>query len=89
MSTYLYLECAAHEPAISSGNEVGQHLFDLPAVREYIKHRDALVEVSTLEGVDLIGYASAAAHFLAQHPACPIQIRDEYGKKHELEETKE
>ena len=33
MSTYLYLVCDAHPDPVTSEEEVGQHLYDLPAVR--------------------------------------------------------
>ena len=85
MSTYLYLECHAHQPPITSDGEVGQHLYDLPAIREYIKHRAALAEVLYLDGVNMTSYASAAASFLKQHPNCPLRIGDEYGETHAVD----
>lgn len=82
MSTYLHLECRVHEPAISSDGEVGQHLYDLPNIREYIKHRSALAAVAYLDGVTLSSWAGNAASFFKQHPNCPVFIADEYGKDH-------
>lgn len=89
MSTYLHLECREHEPAISSNGEVGQHLYDLPAVREYIKNREAMATVVNMDGVNLSGFASNAASFFLQHPQCPVTIVDEYGETHPLEDEKD
>lgn len=84
MSTYLYLECLEHDPPLSSDGEVGQHLYDLPRIRQEITARDLIVALARSE----IGYGydshftSNAARFLAQHPNCHIGIRDEYGLEH-------
>ena len=39
MSTWIYLECADHDPPISADGESGQHLYDLPDIREDIRRR--------------------------------------------------
>lgn len=41
MSTYIYLLCRDHNPAIQADGESGQHLTDLPQLRQDIANRDA------------------------------------------------
>ena len=85
MSTYLYLRCDAHDPPLLSEDEVGQHLYDLPTIRGWIKHRQC---AWIKDGVIPEGYfAKYAWRFLQQHADCPISIEDEYGREHPLEET--
>ena len=84
MSTYIYLVCLDHDPPIVSEDESGQHLYDLPRVRDEIAERVAVAAeadtppVSGME--DITGYfRQRSARFLAQHPNCQVGIRDEYG----------
>lgn len=86
MSTWIYLECIAHEPAIQSDQEVGQHLYDLPRIREEIAKRAEYVAAVNLDA-QFEGFTRAAATFFAQHPACPIRIVDEYDREYPLEES--
>lgn len=86
MSTYLYLECASHDPPLRSDDEVGQHLTDLPAIRYRITQR-ALYAGAAAHNLDITtdsSFARTAIHFLTQHPHCEIRIRDEYGEEHPL-----
>lgn len=86
MSTYLYLECLNHDPVLTSWGEVGQHLSDLPRIRDEIAKRDLFVANANADlGIDYGShFANNAAHFLAAHPRCDIGIRDEYGDKHPI-----
>lgn len=43
MSTYLYLECADHEPPLRSADEVGQHLEDLTDIRANLRNRERIL----------------------------------------------
>ena len=44
MSTWLYLTCDSHTPPILS-EDVGQHLYDLPAITMAVRHRDRIVQL--------------------------------------------
>ena len=44
MSTWLYLTCDSHTPAILS-DDVGQHLYDLPAITMAVRHREEIVQL--------------------------------------------
>jgi hypothetical protein len=46
VSTWLYLTCDSHTPPILS-DDVGQHLYDLPAIATAIKHREEVVQLRT------------------------------------------
>ncbi len=84
MSTYLYLECQDHKPPMRSDGEVGQHLSDLPHIRQEITERDLFVALARSE-IDFSydhHFTSNAARFFAQHPDCRIRIFDEYGVEH-------
>ena len=85
MSTYLYLQCEDHDPPLRSDGEVGQHLYDLPAVREFIKNRHHLAEVYEVSvwpgGTTAAGqWKFNAAKFFLDHPHCDIRIVSEYGE---------
>lgn len=84
MSTWLYLKCTAHTPPLYS-EDVGQHLYDLPRIREELVNRDTLV------GSDAhVNYFTGhARRFLRQHPNCPIGIEDEYGRDHPIIEQED
>ena len=87
MSTYLYLVCENHDPPLVSEDEVGQHLYDLPSIRDWIAaDRDNLPDWWDLwnpanGGDDYFG--ARACKFLDQHRTCNIGIVDEYGVSHE------
>ena len=89
MSTYLYLECLDHDPPLSSNDEVGQHLYDLPRIRREIADRELFVKMAE-SGLDYTWdryFTGNAARFLVQHPHCRIGIRDEYRREHPVEEA--
>ena len=90
MSTYIYLVCRDHNPAIQADGESGQHLYDLPQLRQDIADRDAIVHA--LRVLDLQpddSYRRSTARFLAAHPRCNLGIVDEYGREHPIEEESE
>ena len=91
MSTYIYLLCRDHSPVIQADGESGQHLYDLPQLRQDIADRDAIVHA--LQELDLYPYDSSyrcnTARFLAAHPRCHLGIVDEYGREHPIEEEGE
>lgn len=91
MSVYLYLQCLDHEPHLQSVDEVGQHLYDLPAIRALIRDRDVLAQ----EWEDLVwpGGTTAeaqwrynASRFFFDHPRCQVNIRSEYGDEYNRED---
>lgn len=87
MSTYIYLLCRDHNPAIQADGESGQHLSDLPQLRQDIADRDVIVHA--LQVLDLYydgSYRGNTARFLAAHPRCHLGIVDEYGREHPIEE---
>ena len=88
MSTYIYLFCRDHSPVIRADGESGQHLYDLPQLRQDIANRDAIVHA--MQELDLYpydgSYRSNTADFLAAHPHCHLGIVDEYGREHPIEE---
>lgn len=89
MSTWLYLECTAHEPPIQADGESGQHLYDLPRLRDEIAHRNEYANAKKIGASFDDQFTNATAQFLAEHPDCPIRIVDEYGDEHPLEEPEE
>ena len=90
MSTYIYLLCRDHSPVIQADGESGQHLSDLPQLRQDIANRDVIVHA--LQVLDLYydgSYRGNTARFLAAHPRCHLGIVDEYGREHPIEEEGE
>ncbi len=85
MSTWIYLECADHDPPISADGESGQHLYDLPDIREDIRRRAEWTPERVDECGDAHWFRRNSRRFLAQHPHCRIVIRDEYGNEHPAE----
>ena len=79
MSTYLYLECLDHSPPLQADGESGQHLYDLPTIRDDIAKREQIVEAWKGEWTHGDHFRRNTARFLADHPSCQIGIRDEYG----------
>ena len=88
MSTYIYLLCRDHNPAIQADGESGQHLTDLPQLRQDIADRDAIVHAMHLYPSGS-RYRHNTATFLAAHPRCHLGIVDEYGREHPIEEESE
>lgn len=91
MSTYVYLECLDHDPVLSSDGEVGQHLYDLPRIRDEIAKRDLFVANAEADVWPDYGhhFRNNAARFLIAHPRCNIGIRDEYGRTHPIQDDDE
>lgn len=87
MSTYLYLECLDHDPPLQSPDEVGQHLYDLPRIREILANLDANVAASRLDSTGEDYFTRNAMQFLRIHSRCNLGIRDEYGVEHSVKET--
>ena len=85
MSTWMYLECLDHDPPITSADEVGQHLYDLPDIRRMVAERQTIVRFAKEYGALPEGYfAQNAMRFLRDHPKCRIRIVDEYDVEHPL-----
>lgn len=87
MSNWLYLRCEDHDPPLLS-DYVGQHLYDLPDIRDYITHRDAYVALAESDDYPAFAshYTRHAYTFLVAHPRCRIGIVDEYGREHPTQE---
>lgn len=86
MSTYLYLRCRNHDPAILSADEVGQHLTDLEVITEWLTERQQILATGQVpDGSESSDYFSRAAMaFFRAHPHCPLDVVDEYGREHRL-----
>ena len=90
MSTYIYLTCLDHDPPLQAEDESGQHLYDLPRIRQELRNRAAWAaayEQNRLRRYSETGavddyFTANSARFLAQHKTCRIGIRDEYGAVH-------
>lgn len=92
MSTYLYLQCEEHDPPIVSDSEVGQHLYDLPQIREDLRNRDLIARATEIDFWPDEGYSHfrrATARFLQSHRTCYITIQDEYNRQHPLTDDEE
>ncbi len=90
MSTYIYLTCRDHSPAIRADGESGRHLSDLPQLRDDIANRDVIVHAQeVLDFYPEDNYRINTAGFLAAHPRCHLGIVDEYGREHPIEEESE
>ena len=87
MSTWLYLECADHDPPITADEESGQHLYDLTNIRADLRNRELIVANTKNGDWPTDYYRVHTARFLAQHPKCRIVIRDEYDNLHRTGET--
>lgn len=86
MSTWVYLTCRDHEPPLLAADESGQHLYDLPRIRQEVADREQIADANHWwqggDG-DPDGYFRAnSARFLAAHARCRIGITDEYGREH-------
>lgn len=88
MSTSLYLVCTDHDPPVQNDCESGQHLYDLPQLREDLANRELIVAAAGiyLYPQDCDSHRCNTARFLEQHPKCNLIIRDEYGREHPIAE---
>lgn len=84
MSTYFYLRCLDHEPPLTASEESGQHHYDLPQIRKDVANRDVLVQAWNDDVRPSEYYRSHTVAFLAAHPTCKIEIRDEYQRTYSL-----
>ena len=85
MSTYIYLECLDHDPPLRADEESGQHLYDLPQLREDIANREAIVAAIDLDIWPDDYFRVRTARFLTAHRKCRLRIIDEYGDEHAVE----
>ena len=74
-----------NDPHISADGESGQHLYDLPDVREDIRRRAEWTPERVDESGGVHWFRRNSRRFLSQHPHCRIVIRDEYGREHPIE----
>jgi hypothetical protein len=86
MSTYWYFECMDHSPPLRSVDEFTQHTDD-----HHFKHGVHLADSRPLpefgEGLDdQIDqyYDGNARRFLVSHPACSIELVNDYGVRRVL-----
>lgn len=87
MSTYIYLRCQNHTPPLEAEDESGQHLYDLPRIRQELIDRKTLAaELDNGIGWHRTDGESSdryfrrhSARFLRQHLTCDIRIVTEYG----------
>ena len=89
MSTYLHLVCPEHTPHIVAEQESGQHLYDLPRMREDYANRDALIEAARQDcwpddPVEKYFRQNTVA-FMQQHPHCNLYIESELGGRFEMD----
>lgn len=86
MSTYIYLVCTDHDPPIVAEDESGQHLYDLPQIRQDVADREHIVQATRGGFTADDYYRRNTARFLRQHPKCNLEIRDEYDRPHPLKD---
>ena len=84
MSTYIHLQCLSHHPPLVAEGESGQHLYDLPQLREDIANRALIVAALSVDCWPEERFRRNTALFLRGHPTCLLGIVDEYGKDHPL-----
>lgn len=85
MSTYIYLTCESHNPPLRAEDESGQHLYDLPRIREEIQNRKVIARIED-EGLPCGNpFVQHSAYFLSRHKECGIGIVDEYGQTYPIE----
>lgn len=82
MSTYLYLLCQDHTPPLRAREESGQHLYDLPDIRNDIARRDVIADFYDEGKTTFDHFRRNTAEFLSNHRVCAIGIVDEYGGVH-------
>lgn len=89
MSTYLYLTCEDHTPPLLAEDESGQHTYDLPRIRDEIKHRAFIARQIDRTGAVQGYFEQHSARFLHRHQTCRIGIQDEYGRRYTTTGTDE
>ena len=87
MSTYIYLRCLDHIEHAARSEDVGQHLWNLDQVRMDYALRPAIIAGIAAE-MCFYGdhFRSNTADFFIDHPACRLDVVDEYGQAHSLEQ---
>lgn len=95
MSTWLYLRCLDHDPPLVAEAESGQHLSDLDDIRADLANREQVVAAWTEHMSNPYTaytdppfdhhFRRSTAWFLAAHPTCRVDIRDEYGQVHAVQ----
>ena len=84
MSTYFHLRCTAHTPYINSetiGNRCAKTVAEMYAERAKIV---AVMQGARGIGADadfLLDEQNRTARFFTEHPSCPLELWDEYGKQ--------
>lgn len=87
MSTWLYLRCLDHDPPLIADGESGQHLYDLPQIRDDIANREDIVRyIEDDVWPDDNRFQMNTYRFLHAHPKCRVDIVDEYNKTHPITE---
>ena len=91
MSNYLRLVCLDHNPPIRSREESGQHLYDLPQIREDVASRKTLLDFAKADWLFGLSpsYRNNSLDFFEDHPTCRLWIRSEYGEGYDPEGTDE
>ena len=88
MSTWWYLECMDHTPSLRSDDEVEQHTYGLPAIRELIAERGNTRAMGLIRDNGEY-FQRNTARFLIRHPNCPLRLVNEYGGVEAIEDTPE
>lgn len=97
MSTWIYMVCTDHDPPIRAESESGQHLYDIPQLREDLTQREDITALSADDFSDVTTeldpffdrYTLNTWRFLRPHPLCNLEIHDEYGRHYPLTEAPE
>lgn len=88
MSTYIYLVCEAHDAPVKSGEESGQHLYDLPQLRldwlnrkHWLSYIERFPDALTREWDHLSYFQRNTFGFLREHADCgdSMHVVTEYG----------
>ena len=83
VSTYISLQCLSHRPPLVAEGESGQHLYDLPQLREDIAQAVALGWAHHPDGIAALSvgcwpeerFRRTTALFLREHPTCLLGIQ--------------
>lgn len=86
MSTWIYLRCLDHNPPLVADDESGQHLYDLPQLRNDLAHRSEMLAHDDADDGDyedgLHYFRRNTLRFFRKHRECVLDIVDEYGGTH-------